>query len=82
VQLEAALVLWRHAERPDHTVRPPSTLACACACGRRIRLTRSTLEQAPILCGACIQPFTPERALTRTSLLRRGAADRREGLVR
>jgi hypothetical protein len=65
-QLETALVLWRHAEHPDHAVRPPSTLACACACGRRIRLTRSTLELAPILCGACIEPFTPERALTRT----------------
>jgi hypothetical protein len=68
-QLEAALVLWRHAERPGDATRPPSTLACACACGRRIRLTRSTLERAPILCGACVEPFTPERALTRTSLL-------------
>jgi hypothetical protein len=64
-QLETALVLWRHAERPGYAVRPPSTVACACACGRRIRLSRSTLEQAPILCGACIEPFTPERALTR-----------------
>ena len=35
-------------------------LACTCACGRRIRVARSVLEQAPILCGGCAQPFEPE----------------------
>jgi hypothetical protein len=27
---------------------------------RRIRVARSVLEQAPILCTACAQPFQPE----------------------
>jgi hypothetical protein len=81
-RLEDALVLWRRAEHQDRTTRPPSTLACACACGRRIRLARSTLEQGAIVCGVCVEPFTPERALTRTSLLRRGSADRCEGRIR
>src|SRR4029453_9854474 len=48
-------------------------LACACACGRKLRVARSTLEQAPILCGACEQPFEPaERDLTRNRLLPKG----------
>src|SRR4029453_19469444 len=48
-------------------------LACACACGRKLRVARSTLEQAPILCGACEQPFEPaERDLTRNRLLTKG----------
>lgn len=32
----------------------------SCACGRRIRVARSVLELAPILCAACAQPFQPE----------------------
>jgi hypothetical protein len=35
-------------------------LACSCGCGRRIRVARSVLEQAPILCAGCAQPFEPE----------------------
>jgi AAA domain len=65
--LEAALGLWRHAE-PTREREPGSRglLACSCACGRKLRVARSTLEQAPILCGACEQPFEPaERELTR-----------------
>jgi hypothetical protein len=64
--LASALQLWRHAELQLGT---PTTsrnlLACSCACGRKLRVARSTLEQAPILCGACQEPFTPERQLTR-----------------
>jgi hypothetical protein len=61
--LAAALVLWRYAEQQ----RPTSTssrnlLACACPCGRKLRVAKQTLEQAPIVCGACEQPF--EASLT------------------
>jgi hypothetical protein len=69
--LEAALGLWRHAEpKRDRQAGSRNLLACSCACGRRLRVANSTLEQAPILCGACEQPFEPaERDLTRTSVL-------------
>jgi hypothetical protein len=63
--LGSALLLWRHAELQLGT---PTTsrnlLACSCACGRKLRVARSTLEQAPIICGACDEPFAPERDLT------------------
>ncbi len=58
--LEAALVLWRHAETPSRrTSSSRNLLACACGCGRRIRVARNTLEQAPIVCGACDGLFEP-----------------------
>jgi hypothetical protein len=61
-ELAEALVLWRRAERtsPTGPGRSRNGLACSCACGRRIRVARSVLAQAPILCGACAQPFEPE----------------------
>jgi hypothetical protein len=59
--LQAALVLWRHQE---HRIGPGSRsrnlLAAACGCGRRIRATKATLAEAPIVCGVCAQPFEPE----------------------
>jgi hypothetical protein len=61
-ELAAALVLWRRAEQTS-TVGPGrsrNALACSCACDRRIRVARSVLELAPILCAACAQPFQPE----------------------
>jgi hypothetical protein len=63
--LDAALGLWRHTERqfgPAASSR--NLLACACECGRKLRVSRTTLEQAPIICGGCEEPFQPERALT------------------
>jgi hypothetical protein len=56
--LDAALGLWRYAEQQ----LPASTgsrnlLACACGCGRKLRVAKATLEQAPIVCGACEEPF-------------------------
>jgi len=64
--LEDALQLWRHAEPTrDNQAGSRNLLACSCACGRKLRVAKSTLEQAPILCGACQQPFAPERDLTR-----------------
>jgi hypothetical protein len=64
--LARALQLWRHAELQLGTpTGSRNLLACSCACGRKLRVAKSTLEQAPILCGACDEPFTPERQLTR-----------------
>jgi hypothetical protein len=64
--LDAALGLWRHAERQHGPATGSrNLLACSCACGRKLRVARTTLEQAPILCGGCEAPFEPdERALT------------------
>jgi len=61
-ELGAALVLWRRAEQasPTGPGRSRNALACTCACGRRIRVARSVLELAPILCAACAQPFKSE----------------------
>jgi hypothetical protein len=61
-ELAEALVLWRRAEQASTTGsgRSRNPLACTCGCGRRIRVARSVLELAPILCGACAQPFQPE----------------------
>jgi len=58
--LDAALKLWRYAEQQLPT--PASSrnlLACACPCGRKLRVARQTLVQAPIVCGACEEPFEP-----------------------
>jgi hypothetical protein len=58
--LAAALVLWRrHEHRIGTGTRSRNLLAAVCGCGRRIRAAPSTLAQAPIVCGACQQPFQP-----------------------
>jgi len=63
--LSSALQLWRHAELQLGTpTGSRNLLPCSCACGRKLRVAKSTLEQAPIICGACQEPFTPERDLT------------------
>jgi hypothetical protein len=61
-ELTAALVLWRRTEHaaPAEPGRARSALTCACACGRRLRIARSVLAVAPILCGACATAFQPE----------------------
>jgi hypothetical protein len=61
-ELTEALVLWRRAEQasPVGPGRSRNALACTCACGRRIRVARSVLELAPILCASCAQPFQPD----------------------
>lgn len=57
--LAAALVLWRVAE-PTTTGASTSRngMSCTCPCGRRIRVSVSTHEEAPIICGACGDSFT------------------------
>jgi hypothetical protein len=59
-ELQAALVLWRRQEHRIGTgTRSRNLLAAGCGCGRRIRVAKATLAEAPILCGACEQPFEP-----------------------
>jgi hypothetical protein len=59
-ELQTALVLWRRQEHRIGTGgRSRNLLACACPCGRRIRAAKATLAEAPILCGACEEPFEP-----------------------
>jgi hypothetical protein len=59
-ELQAALVLWRRQEHRIGTgTRSRNLLACTCGCGRRIRAAKATLAEAPILCGACQEPFEP-----------------------
>jgi hypothetical protein len=57
--LTRALVLWRRAEHPSGGRRANNLLAAVCGCGRRIRAARSTLVEAPVLCGRCGGPFQP-----------------------
>jgi hypothetical protein len=58
--LTAALVLWR---RQEHRIgagpRSRNLLAATCGCGRRIRVAKTTLIEAPIICAGCEQPFEP-----------------------
>jgi hypothetical protein len=59
-EFAAALVLWRRQEHHiGSATRSRNLLACTCPCGRKLRAARTTLEEAPILCGACAQPFEP-----------------------
>jgi hypothetical protein len=62
-ELQAALVLWRRQEHRIGTgtrTRARNLLACTCPCGRRIRVAKTTLTEAPILCALCAQPFRPD----------------------
>jgi hypothetical protein len=60
-QLAAALVLWRRQEHRIGTgTRSRNLLAAACGCGRRIRVAKATLADAPILCALCEEPFRPD----------------------
>ena len=54
-------MLWRRLElRAGGGSRSRNLLACVCACGRRIRVAKATLAEAPIVCGACAEPFEVE----------------------
>lgn len=57
-QLHEALVTYRRAEVPAASGSTSSNFNPAlCGCGRRIRVTRSVLEMADIVCTACGEPF-------------------------
>jgi DnaJ domain len=61
--LQAAMTLWRTDEELAPTARRNSNLiAVICPCGRSIRAASSTLAEAPIVCTACGEPFTPKNA--------------------
>lgn len=73
--LAEAITTYRHAEYTASTGgetggdgggaggagRSPSRnlIAASCGCGRKIRAARTTLDEAPILCGGCGQAFEP-----------------------
>jgi hypothetical protein len=60
-QLAAALVLSRRLElRAAAGSKARNLLACTCPCGRKVRAAKTTLAEAPILCGLCEQPFQPD----------------------
>ncbi len=61
-EIRVALVLWRYLDQLAGRGRSRNLLACACPCGRRIRAARATLADAPVICGACDGPFTPDTA--------------------
>ena len=57
------MTLWRTDEELAPTARRNSNLIAAiCPCGRSIRAAASTLAEAPIVCTACGEPFTPKNA--------------------
>ena len=60
-ELQAALVLWRRQEHRIGTgPHSRNLLAATCGYGRRIRVAKATLAEAPILCSRCSQPFQPD----------------------
>ena len=42
--------------------RSAPTYLCACPTPRRLRMARTVYEQAPVLCGACLEPFQAREA--------------------
>ncbi|GAY10329.1 hypothetical protein [Pseudonocardia sp. N23] len=59
-QLAAAMTAFRRAEVAGLPGKSKSKnlLVAECACPRKIRVARSTLDVAPITCGACGKQFT------------------------
>ncbi|PXY16483.1 hypothetical protein BAY59_38495 (plasmid) [Prauserella coralliicola] len=61
-QLREALRWYRLAEQPGMAGKSKSKnlLVAECACPRKIRVARTTLDEAPITCGACGSEFAAE----------------------
>lgn len=61
-RLQAALTLSRRGELGGKGRRKSNNnnLACTCECGRRIRVSGTTLAAGPIVCGICDEAFTAE----------------------
>lgn len=58
-QLAAAMTAYRREEVPGAPkAKDYNNLVALCACPRKVRVSRSVLAQAPILCGACEREFT------------------------
>lgn len=60
--LEKAMVLWRRAEiaAAKTTGKSSNLIAAICGCGRTIRIAQSSLDDAPVTCGACGEDFQPK----------------------
>lgn len=56
-QLRAAIAHIRDRE-PARSSTPRSAPTYVCACPRRLRMAPSVFAQAPVVCGACDEPFT------------------------
>jgi hypothetical protein len=58
-ELGAAMQAYRHADEAGGKKRANSNngLSLSCACPRKIRVSLSTVEDGPILCGVCEAPF-------------------------
>jgi hypothetical protein len=60
--LSNAITVYRRHEVPVGGSPGPggaTTVACVCACPRRIRVAPGVLARGPILCAVCRQPFSP-----------------------
>lgn len=56
--ISGALRLWRRDEaRPGSAAGGTALVACRCSCGRRLRASRTVVDEAPIVCGRCGEPF-------------------------
>jgi len=65
--LDAAITAYRHAEVAGVN-RPKASnyVKAECECPRVIRVGKTVLTQAPILCGGCGKAFCAEKPATRT----------------
>lgn len=60
-QLDAALVAYRHADALGGGRKSSNNgVSAVCDCGRKIRMSKSVYQGAPILCGECGAAFTAE----------------------
>jgi hypothetical protein len=58
-ELATVLTAWRHREAdPGGRTSRNSGLSATCECGRRIRVSPSTYQAGPIICGLCDTEFT------------------------
>jgi hypothetical protein len=58
--LGKALRLYRSVEASPDQPKKPTTPPCVCGCGRKIRISPSTLAAGPVTCGLCGDDFAPE----------------------
>ena len=61
--LQDVLSVYRHPEiLTSKTSKSNNALACTCECPRRIRVSRSVLDEGPITCTVCDAYFEPDQA--------------------
>jgi hypothetical protein len=60
VQLGAAMSAYRHRDESSEGKERPSSnngLSLSCECPRKIRVSKSTVDEGKIICGVCDTPF-------------------------